>query len=92
MFRLISTLFLFCFLFVAIHGFSLPPDSMVVGKIKNGKHVGNWRYYNTNMKVIKIVKYRHGGIYRTYIFNEKGQAIQRINRRGVVTKLRACGC
>jgi hypothetical protein len=72
--------------------FGLPSDTTVVGKKKNGHPSGTWKYYDAKQQLIKVEKYRRGKRVQTYIFNSNGRVIERINRKGYVTKIRACGC
>ena len=83
---------LFCLLIMFGFAFASPPDSSGVGKLKNGKKSGSWTYYDANQHIMKVEKYRKGKLVQTYIFNSEGHVIERINRKGYVTKLRACGC
>jgi hypothetical protein len=72
--------------------FAMPGDSTIIGKSKRGMRYGAWRYYDTHQHIIKVEKYRRGKLVQTYIFNSDGRVSERINRKGHVTKLRACGC
>jgi len=72
--------------------FASPGDTTVVGKSKNGERHGAWTYYDKQQHILKVEKYRKGKLVQTYIFNSEGKVIERINRKGYVTKLRACGC
>ncbi len=76
----------------SIQGVASPGDTTLVGKSKNGVRHGAWSYYDKTMHLLKVEKYRRGILKQTYIFNSKGQVIERINKKGYVTKLRACGC
>lgn len=84
--------FLLIFLLLSGYAFASPSDSSSEGKIKHGKKSGAWTYYGSNKQIIKVEKYRKGKLVQTYIFNSDGHVIERINRKGYVTKLRACGC
>ena len=88
--RFSALLFLF-FLFLG-KCFAMPSDSTVVGKSKNGVRYGAWRYYDSKQHIVKVEKYRKGKLVQTYIFNTEGKVTERINRKGYVTKMRACGC
>ena len=87
----ISALLLFIFLCLG-KCFASPPDTSVVGKSKNGLRYGTWTYYDAKQHILKVEKYRRGKLVQTYIFNSEGKVIQRVNRKGHVTNLRACGC
>jgi YD repeat-containing protein len=67
-------------------------DSTVTGKTINGERTGPWKYYDADHHLIKLERYRHGTLRQTYIYNEKGRVITRINRKGKVVHYRACGC
>ncbi len=80
------------FLFYLTRCFSSPGDTIIEGKSKNGNRYGSWRYYDKDHHILKVEKYRKGKLKQTYIFNSSGRVIKRINRKGHVTNLRACGC
>ncbi len=85
--------FLFLFiLFLGASCFAWPEDSIKAGKLKHGQRNGTWTYYDQNQHISKVEKYRKGKLRQTYIFNSSGRVIERINRKGHVIKLRACGC
>lgn len=75
-------------LFLAAH----PADTVVSGKMRHGKKTGAWHYYNEKHQILKTERYHNGRLTQTYIYNAEGRVIQRISRKGKVTKLRGCGC
>lgn len=84
--------FLLFLLFLFGNTIASPSDSSAEGKMKHGKKSGAWTYYDSTKHIVKVEKYRKGKLVQTYIFNSDGHVIERINRKGYVTKLRACGC
>lgn len=80
------------FFFLCLGQVLASPSDTIIGKSKNGMRHGSWKYYDSNQHILKVEKYRKGKLVQTYIFNAEGRVIKRVNRKGHVTNLRACGC
>lgn len=85
---------LILFFFFLIPGFLSAhiADTVVTGKMRHGKKTGAWHYYDASHHILKTERYHKGHLTQTYIYNAEGRVIQRISRKGKVTKLRGCGC
>lgn len=63
------------------------------GRCKNQQMIGVWKYYTTEGKLEKTVRYNKGKAGVTYIYNETGnKTISKITKKGKQVKLRKCNC
>jgi len=66
---------------------------LVKQKFKQGKPCGNWSYYTlSTSKIIKKEFYKKGALQYTYLYNEKGQLIESIDKKGVSKIYEPCNC
>lgn len=62
-------------------------------KFKQGKPCGNWSYFAlSTSKIIKKEFYKKGALHYTYLYNEKGQLIESIDKKGVSKVYEPCNC
>lgn len=62
------------------------------GQYDNNKQKHGLWICRDNKHVIKKEHYRHGVLKSYILYNEKGEMIETMNRRGKVKKYTPCGC
>lgn len=64
----------------------------VVEKYKEGTKCGIWKFFHPTGVILRREKYKNGELAFTWIYNDKGQLIESINKKGKHKKYKACNC